>query len=352
MAKQKTVLFVDGHAMLYRAFHGYPDLTNPQGELVNALYGFGRLLLTSINDFQPEFVAVMFDHRAPTFRHEQFDQYKAHREEMPDGLRPQVDMVKELVDILNIPRYELAGYEADDLIGTATWQLEKSQVANTVNAANTSDTADTSDAADTANTTKTADTADTDTPTLDRAVIMTGDSDLLQLASSFTKVFIPKRGKFGKDKLYSPDDVQEKYGVMPFQLPQLKALTGDSSDNIPGVPGIGPKTARTIFESIDTIAQLYQILDTPDLFESHKLKSKLSAKIKQSLLDNRDLAQMSLELATIERNVPFKFDLEACRLRSYDKDAAVAYMEKHAFKSLISALPEDEFEAGIQSALF
>lgn len=324
MAKQKTVLFVDGHAMLYRAFHGFPELTNPQGQLVNALYGFGRLLLTSINDFQPEFVAVMFDHRAPTFRHEQFEQYKAHREEMPDGLKPQVEMVKELVDILNIPRYELAGYEADDLVGTATWQLEKSQAVD----------------------------AENDTPTLDRAVIMTGDSDLLQLASSFTKVFIPKRGKFGKDKLYSPSDVQEKYGVMPFELPQLKALTGDSSDNIPGVPGIGPKTARTIFESIDTIAQLYQILDTPDLLESHKLKKKLSAKNMQSLLDHREAAQMSLELATIERDVPFEFDLEACRLRSYDKDAAVAYMEKHAFKSLIRALPEDEFEAGIQSALF
>jgi DNA polymerase I len=330
MAKQKTVLLVDGHAMLYRSFHGFPDLTNPQGQLVNALYGFGRLLLTSIGDFQPEFVAVMFDHRAPTFRHEQFDQYKAHREEMPDGLKPQVEMVKELVDILNIPRYELAGYEADDLVGTATWQLEQMLITKGKEASEKAPLL----------------------PALDRAVVMTGDSDLLQLVSHFTKVFIPKRGKFGKDKLYSPDDVQEKYGVDPFELPQLKALTGDSSDNIPGVPGIGPKTARTIFESIDTIAQLYQILDTPDLFQSHALKKTLSVRNMQSLLDNRDAAQMSLELATIQRDVPFEFDLEACRLRSYDKDAAVAYMEKHAFKSLIKALPEDEFEAGIQSALF
>lgn len=317
MLKKKTVLFVDGHAMLYRAFHGFPDLTNPQGQLVNAVYGFGRLLLTSINDFQPEFVAVMFDHRAPTFRHEQFKEYKAHREEMPDGLKPQVEMVKELVDVLNIPRYELAGYEADDLIGTATWQLEKDI-----------------------------------SPFLDRAIVMTGDSDLLQLVTDFTKVFIPKRGKFGKDKLYNPDDVQEKYGVQPSEIPQLKALTGDSSDNIPGVPGIGPKTARTIFESIDTIAELYQILDSPDVFETHQLKKTLSVKNMQKLLVNRESAQMSLELATIQRDVPFEFDLQACRLRSYDKDAAVAYMEKNAFKSLIKVLPEDEFEAGIQSALF
>jgi len=333
MAKQKTVLLVDGHAMLYRAFHGFPDLTNPQGQLVNALYGFGRLLLTSINDFQPEFVAVMFDHRAPTFRHVQFEQYKAHREEMPDGLKPQVEMVKELVDVLNIPRYELAGYEADDLVGTATWQLEQMTVVED-------------------NSLKEETVATHATPIVDRAVVMTGDSDLLQLVSSFTKVFIPKRGKFGKDKLYNPDDVREKYGVDPFELPQLKALMGDSSDNIPGVPGIGPKTARTIFESIDTIAQLYQVLDTPVLLQSHPLKKILSVKNMQALLDNRDAAQMSLELATIQRDVPFEFDLEACRLRSYDKDAAVAYMEKHAFKSLIKVLPEDEFEAGIQSALF
>lgn len=312
---KRTLLLIDGHALLYRSFHAFPDLTDPQGRLVNAVYGFSRLMLRSILDFQPEYVAVMFDHRAPTFRHEQFDQYKAHREEMPDGLKTQVQLVKDLVKVLNIPQYEMAGYEADDLIGTVTCQAEALAQKDDV---------------------------------LDRTVVMTGDSDLLQLATDFTQIYIPKRGKFGKDKLYFPKDVVEKYGVTPKVLPQLKALTGDSSDNIPGVPGVGPKTARKIFEHIQSIKELYEVLDTdPD-----GLQKAVSQKVKQSLLDNRENAQMSLELATIECQSPFTFDLEACRLKSYNKEEAIAFFKSLAFNSMIRLLPEDEFEAGIQSALF
>jgi DNA polymerase I len=348
MAKQKTVLLVDGHAMLYRAFHGFPELTNPEGQLVNAVYGFGRLLLSSIKDFQPEYVAVMFDHKAPTFRHEQYLDYKAQRAEMPEELRPQLELVKSLVDVLNIPRYELAGFEADDLVGTATWQLEQSQLPDTLQ----QESSISNTLREKPSNPHTLQKANSSSPYLDRAVVMTGDSDLLQLVSNFTKVFIPKRGKFGKDKLYSSQDVYDKYGVMPFELPQLKALTGDSSDNIPGVSGVGPKTARVIFESVDSIAQLYQVLDSVELFESHSLKNQLSLKVKESLLKNRELAFMSLELATIQRQAPFDFNLEACRLRSYHKDEAIEFMNLHAFKSLINILPEDEFELGVQSAFF
>jgi len=272
-------------------------------------------MLRSILDFQPVYVAVMFDHRAPTFRHKQYEQYKAHREEMPDGLKPQVQLVKDLVTVLNIPQYEMAGFEADDLIGTVTCQAEA--------VAQKSDV-------------------------LDRTVVMTGDSDLLQLSTDFTQIYIPKRGKFGKDKLYFPKDVQEKYGVSPKVLPQLKALMGDSSDNIPGVPGIGPKTARKIFEHIQSIKELYEVLDS----DPGRLQKAVSAKIMQALLDHRENAQMSLELATIECEAPFTFDLEACRLKSYNKEAAIAFFEALAFQSMIKLLPEDEFEAGIQSALF
>lgn len=310
----KTFLIVDGHAVLYRAFHAFPDLTDPQGRQVNAVYGFARLVLKSILDFQPECVAVAFDHHSPTFRHEQYDQYKAHREAMPESLISQISIVKELVTILNIPQYEVSGFEADDLVGTVSLDAENQSKKGIID--------------------------------LDRTVILTGDSDLLQLVTDFTRVFIPKRGAFGKDKLYDADDVMEKFGVHPTEIPQMKALTGDSSDNIPGVAGIGPKTARTIFGKIDTIDQLYALLDKDE-------KSLgVSAKIINSLREHKDSAYMSLQLAQINRQAPVSFDASACKLSSYDKAAAITFFEKFAFNSLIKLLPEDELEAGIQDLLF
>lgn len=311
---QKTLLIVDGHAVLYRAFHAFPDLTDPQGRQVNAVYGFARLVLKSILDFQPEYVAVAFDHHSPTFRHEQFEQYKAHREAMPESLIGQISLVKELVSILNIPQYEIAGFEADDLVGTVTKDAETQSRRGNVD--------------------------------LDRTVVLTGDSDLLQLVTNFTRVFIPKRGAFGKDKLYAIDDVIEKFGVKPSEIPQIKALTGDSSDNIPGVAGIGPKTARAIFEKVDTIDELYALL------EKSEKELGVSAKIANSLRENKELAYMSLQLAVIHKEAPVSFDASACKLRSYDKEAAIAFFEKYAFHSLLKLLPEDELEEGIQAALF
>jgi len=315
LADQKSFLIVDGHAVLYRAFHAFPDLTDPKGRQVNALYGFARLVLRAISDFQPEYVAVAFDHHGPTFRHEQFDGYKANREAMPEALRDQVALVKDFVEILNIPRYELAGYEADDLVGTATLQAEQ--------------------------------LIKDDQTEVDRSIVLTGDSDLLQLVTDQTRVFIPKRGKFGKDMLYGPTQVVEKYSLQPTEIPQLKALVGDSSDNIPGVPGIGPKTAAKIFAQVDTIAELYDRLEKND-----RVSELVSPKVAKTLLDFKAQAEMSLELATINRAAPMDFDLEACRLRKYDKAAATQFCQEYAFNSLIRLLPEDEFEQGIQSALF
>lgn len=321
-AKPRTFLLVDAHAIIYRAYHAFPELTAPDGTQVNALYGFARLLLRSVADFGPEYVALSFDHPEPTFRHQDFADYKAHREKMPDDLQSQIPLIKDLVDILNMPRFEIAGFEADDLVGTLAAQSRPLMPTS-----------------------------------LDRVVILTGDSDLLQLVDDGVRVFLPRRGKFGQDKLYDPLAVEEKYGLPPGDLPQLKALTGDSSDNIPGVPGIGPKTALKILQAVGSIDNLYHLLaisreDSDQGRAAAKLLGQFSKRIVGLLESHEQQARTSLGLATINTAAPIDLELDACRLQSYDKDRAVAMFERLAFDSLVRLLPEDELEAGIQSALF
>lgn len=322
-----TLLLIDGHAVLYRAFHAFPELTDPKGRQVNAVYGFARLLLRSILDFQPEYVAIAFDHHGPTLRHQQYPDYKAHREAMPESLRDQVAIVKEMVSVLNIPRYELAGYEADDIIGTATLHVEKIITS----------------------TPETHSTNKVVLPKIDRSIVVTGDTDLLQLVSEHTHVFLPKRGRFGKDTLYKSQDVHQKYGVPPHVLPEIKALMGDTSDNIPGVPGIGPKTAQALFKHATSLADLYAVLTQK---ETDLLANGISPRVIQKLRDHQESALLSLELARILRDAPIPFKIEDTKLAQYDKQQAVQFFEDLAFQSLVKLLPEDEFESGVQSALF
>ena len=319
----RTFLVFDGHAVIYRAYHAFPNLTDPEGRLVNAVYGFSRILLKTISDFQPDFVAVAFDHPKPTFRHEAFTDYKAHREAMPEDLRPQIELIKEVVDILNMPKFELEGYEADDLVGTLAAKVTAEHIPSVV----------------------------------DRTVIVSGDSDLLQLVTDKTQVFIPQRGKFGKDTLYVPTTVEKKYGFPPARLTQLKALTGDSSDNIPGVPGIGPKTAVKLLSYADSLEALFELVEKiqagdGDVLKDAAMKKAFSKRIVNLLSEHKEQAEMSQQLAIIDTKVPIEFDLEKCRLQSYDRNKAAAVFEDLSFKSLVRLLPEDAFEAGVQSALF
>lgn len=308
-------IIVDGHAVLYRAFHAFPDLSTPEGQPINAVYGFTRILLAALRDQKPDYVAVAFDHKMPTLRSQEYAQYKAQRAPMPDSLKSQIPIVKEVVAALNIPQFELEGYEADDLIGTITKNCLADQIKQ---------------------------------PLL--TVVITGDKDMFQLVDDCTHVWMPARGKFGSDTEYDRDGVIEKMQVTPEQIVDLKALMGDSSDNIPGVPGIGQKTAVTLIKKFGTVAALFQKLD--ELEATGATDDVIKGAVRTKLLAGRDSAYLSQKLATIDRDLAIKFKLQACKVSDYDKQAVYTLFERLGFKSLMSILPRDSFESSVQTALF
>lgn len=303
-------IILDGHAIIYRAYYAFPELTDPQGRLVNAVYGFSRILLTAIRDFEPTYIAVAFDHKAPTKRSETFDAYKAQRAPMPDDMKPQIEIIKDVVTALNIPRFEVAGFEADDLIGTIVLQLNEARAAE-------------------------------EQPDV---VIITGDKDLFQLVDDHVHVFIPGRGKFSTDKEYDAHGVMQKLAVRPEQVVDLKALMGDSSDNIPGVKGIGPKSAAALIASFGSLAGVYHAVDAGD--------PGIKGATLQKLIDGKESAYLSQQLATIVQDAPIEFDLQKCKVSEYDKNTVATLFESLNFNSLVQLLPKDEFEQGVQNALF
>ena len=314
MSSEKSrFILVDGHAVLYRAFHAFPELSTPDGQPINAVYGFTRILLAALRDQQPDYVAVTFDHKMPTLRSKEYAEYKAQRPPMPESLQTQIPLVKEVVTALNMPQFELEGYEADDLIGTITQQLitDKAEVLT---------------------------------------VIISGDKDLFQLVDDHTHVWLPARGKFASDVEYDHDQVITKMGVRPDQVVDLKALMGDSSDNIPGVPGIGQKTAVTLLQEFGSLDALYAEVDKVVASEvPHPL---IKGAVKTKLVAGKELAYLSQKLATINRGVPITFQLSDCTVTDYNKQAVYTLFERFGFKSLMSQLPSDAFETEVQGALF
>lgn len=313
MPDQRRFVIFDGHALIYRAYHAFPGLSTSEGVLVNAVYGFARILLTALRELDPQYVAVAFDHKSPTKRSQTFEDYKAHRPEMPDDLKPQIEIVKQVVDALNIPRFELAGYEADDLIGTITKQLSVDDVLS---------------------------------------IVVTGDKDLFQLVDDDkVHVWMPARGKQkGEDTEYDDAGVLKKMGVRPDQIVDLKSLMGDASDNIPGVKGIGAKTAAALITNFETLDAVYE--KVAQLQESEETDPIIKGAVLTKLVAGKENAYLSQELARIDRDVPIEFELEPCSVASYDKEKVSELFEKLQFNSLISLLPKDEFELGIQDALF
>lgn len=249
------LLLIDGNSIMNRAFYGVPDLTNVNGLHTNAVYGFLNIMFRFIDEEHPDYMAVAFDLHAPTFRHKMYEAYKGTRKGMPDELREQVPYVKKIVNLLNIPIVELEGYEADDLLGTLA---KKGQ----------------SDGFD--------------------VTLVSGDRDLLQIADSHIKIRIPKtvRGQTTIEDYY-PEDVIKAYEVTPEEFIHMKALMGDSSDNIPGVPKVGAKTAQELIVTYHNLDNIYSNLDNIS-----------KASIKTSLEENKELAYLCLKLATIEINAP------------------------------------------------
>jgi DNA polymerase I len=282
------LMLLDSNGLIYRGYHALPPLTTSKGELVNAVFGFCSILLRGIQDVQPEYVAACFDLPGPTFRHEQFAAYKATRAPMPDDLRSQFPKVREVVAALGIPVYELAGYEADDVIGTIT--------------------------------------RDMDARGLDTTVV-TGDLDMLQIVTEHTRLMTTRQG-VDSTVYYTPDKIWERFELRPDQMIDYKALKGDPTDNIPGIPGVGEKTAAKVVRDFGSLEAVYARLDEvkPD-----KLRDKLA--------EAREQVFVSRELSRIVRDLPISLDLEASRLADYDRAEVVRLFREFEFRSLIDRLP-------------
>jgi len=282
-------MVVDGHAVVHRAFHAVrQELTTSRGELTNAVFGFSAILLKALQTERPDYWAVSFDRAAPTFRHESFADYKAHRPAMPDPLREQFARVREVVAAFDIPIYEIDGFEADDVIGTLAGQAA-------------------------------AQGADT--------LIVTGDLDAVQLVTPAVTVLTPRRAA---DDIYRYDEaaVRERWGLRPDQIPDYKGLVGDTSDNIPGVRGVGEKTATKLLQQYETIEGIYERL------------RELPEKQQKLLAPAREQALESKRLATIVTDVPISLDLARCRIGEYDRSKVVRLFVDLEFRSLIARLPE------------
>jgi DNA polymerase-1 len=303
--KPRLVLF-DGNAIVHRAFHAFertkPLTVSKTGEVVSAIYGFALMLLKTLNELKPTHYAIAFDRPAPTFRHRLFDEYKAHRPETPRELVSQLGRVRQLVEAFNIPVYELDDYEADDVLGTLSHQASQQDI---------------------------------DT------IIVTGDSDTMQLVSPQTRVLYPKpRGTFSDTILYDEDAVIQKYGIRPSQIADFKALKGDPSDNIPGVPGVGDKTATKLIQQFGTIEQIYSHID-----------EVVPPKLRDTLRENEALAQRSKELATIVIQTPVTLNLDDCRMSQYDRQQVTELFRELEFYSLLSKLPEIETDEALAPAV-
>ena len=300
--KEKIVL-IDGHSILNRAFYGVPDLTNSEGLHTNAVYGFLNILLKLLEEENPSYLAVAFDLKAPTFRHKMYPEYKGTRKSMPEELRQQVPVMKEMLKAMGILIMEKEGLEADDVLGTFAKKAEKENVL---------------------------------------VSLVSGDRDLLQIASENIKIRIPKT-KGGKTEIvdYFEKDVLEAYQVTPLQFIELKALMGDTADNIPGVPKIGPKTATELLVTYGTIDNIYEHLE------------EISKKsVCQTLRENRHLAELSKTLATIEVNGDLPYTLEEARFKNPFTKEAYILCKKLEFKNLLSRFEQDAVVKNRESESF
>lgn len=309
------LVLIDGHAVIHRAYHAYPALTTSKGELINAVYGFASILLTSLKQLEPKYVAVAFDKKGPTFRHKEYKKYKAHRPKVDKELIDQIERVHEVVKTLNIPIFEKDGFEGDDIIGTlakqATGKHEKHPRGGVCPPAGGAHLGG-------------------EKPQDLEIIIVTGDHDALQLVNNKVRVFMPARGK-KPALMFDRKEFLKKYGFEPIQLIDYKALAGDQSDGIPGVKGIGQKTATNLIVKFGSIEEIYK---------NFKHDLDLPSQVAEKLIKSKKQAQLSKRLATIITNVPIKLNLKKCRLLDYDKDKVVKLFEELEFRTLISKLPQ------------
>lgn len=293
---RRTIMLVDGYGLIFRAYHAIDGLiATSTGEQTNAVFGFARMLLDVLNNEKPDYAIVALE-GGRTFRHDSFEEYKANRAEMPDDLRAQVTRVRQLIEALNIPIEERPGYEADDVIGSLSAHCAKDDELH--------------------------------------VLIVTGDSDLLQLVDDNVDVVLPGRPRFQDLRLFNRQAVLARYGFAPALIPDYKALVGDTSDNIPGVPGIGEKTATTLITKYGDLEQIIEHLDevTPP-------------RAKNALSENLERARKSKQLATIYRDLDIAIDKDRSAVDNFDREAVISLFQELEFRSLLGRLPKPREEA-------
>jgi len=289
MTSEKRLIVIDAFSLLYRAFHALPPLTNKKGQPTGAVYGFLLTLFRAIKDLKANYIVACFDTKKPTFRHEEFKDYKIHRPEMPEGIVSQIPIMKQVLEALSIPIFEKDGFEADDLIATIAEKTREGV----------------------------------------QTYILSGDLDNLQLVDENTKVYT--LGKGIKDSvIYDESKVIERFGVKPSKMNDFKALTGDASDNVPGVPGIGKKTATELIQKYGSVKNLYDELSTDT--------AVLKPKVKEALKQNKEKALLSLYLVQTKRDVDLDFDLVACKFGGFDQQKVKDIFIELGFNSLIDRL--------------
>ena len=302
----QQLVLIDGHALFHRSFHAFPEeMTTRDGQPTNAVYGFTRMLLDVLQRIRPEYLIVTFDRPTPTFRHKEYGPYKAQRPPLPESMRPQFPRVREIVRAFSIPIYEVDGYEADDVIGTLARQAEAGGL---------------------------------------RVIIATGDLDTLQLVDEAVRVTFARQPRRGEFDYFDVAAVEEKYGFAPPRLVDYKALVGDKSDNIPGVPGIGDKTAAKLIGEYGTLEEIL----------AHRVA--LPARTAAALTEHEAQARQSKHLATIVTTVPIQLDLDAARALRYNPDDVLQLFREFEFFSLVDRLPrradaDEHASAPISSAI-
>ncbi|MBP5151637.1 MAG: DNA polymerase I, partial [Lachnospiraceae bacterium] len=295
------ILLVDGYSILNRGFYGVPLLTNDAGIYTNAIYGFLNILFKVLEEERPDYLTVALDTHAPTFRHKIFDAYKGTRSPMPEELKMQLPIIREVLSAMGILSLEKEGYEADDILGTLAKRCEAEGMSVT---------------------------------------ILSGDRDLLQIASDNIKISIPStRGNKTETVSYKTAEVKEKYSVTPLEFIDVKALQGDTSDNIPGVRGIGEKTAQKLISEYHSLEGVYENLEA------------ISGKaLKQNLIDGKDSAFLSRTLATIETKANIDFELERAKIVGFLNQDSKEVLLKYSLKSIIERLEKLSFNASSVAA--
>ncbi len=295
------LVLIDSHAILHRTYHALPkENFKTQGQLINAVYGFFSMFLKTIDELEPDYLIAGFDAPGPTFRHEKFIGYQAHRPEVEDELKDQMKITRKSLKKANIPVLMKQGYEADDIIGTICKKVKQKEYPKEI--------------------------------VIDEVIVVSGDKDLMQLVDGKVKLFMLSNGISGSE-LVGPEEVWEKLGIKPSQVVDYKALVGDASDNYPGVYGIGPKTAEKLFNQFNCLNEIYDNLD------------QIKGSKKEKLEEGKESAFLSKELAIIVQNIPIELNWEKAEWSDQKLLKLKTSLKELNFRSLVGRI-EDKFNKG------